>query len=130
MEGRHQPAHWSQRMKIGPLESKPALAPAADRKPAARSAGAGAEPSAHDARAIETEAGQLHRALAAAIDHFGRAARSGGVPAPLRQRLAVAGGQVAAQREALARATAALDRAIDVLLPERAGSGYAARGTT
>jgi hypothetical protein len=83
----------------------------------------------NDASAIETEAVQLHRALAAAIDHFGRAARAGGVPPPLRHRLAVVGGQVAAQREALARATAALDRAIDVLLPERAGSGYAAGGT-
>jgi multidrug resistance efflux pump len=67
--------------------------------------------------AIDAEAAALHRALAAAVHHFSRAARQGGVPAPLRQRLAVASGQVAAQREALARATAALDRAIDVLLP-------------
>ena len=80
--------------------------------------------------AIETEAGELHRALAAAIHHFGRAARNGGVPPPLRQRLALAGGQVAAQREALARATAALDRAIDVLLPAPAGAPiYSASGT-
>ena len=41
----------------------------------------------------------------------------------LRQRLALAGGQVAAQREALARATASLDRAIDVLIPNRAPAG-------
>jgi hypothetical protein len=68
-------------------------------------------------QAIDTEASALHRALAAAVHHFSRAARQGGVPAPLRQRLAVASGEVAAQREALARATAALDRAIDVLLP-------------
>jgi len=39
------------------------------------------------------------------------------VPPALRQRLALAGSQVAAQRESLARATAALDRAIDVLMP-------------
>ena len=32
----------------------------------------------------------------------------------------MAGGQVAAQREALARATASLDRAIDVLIPDLA----------
>jgi hypothetical protein len=70
-----------------------------------------------DAVAIDEAASRLHLALAAAVDHFGRAARTGGVPAPLRQRLANAGGQVAAQREALARATASLDRAIDVLLP-------------
>ncbi len=70
-----------------------------------------------DSAAVDLAAAQLHVALAAAVDRFGRAARSGGVPAPLRQRLAVAGGQVAAQREALARATASLDRAIDVLIP-------------
>jgi hypothetical protein len=80
--------------------------------------------------AIDAEAAALHRALAAAVHHFGRAARHGGVPAPLRQRLAVASGQVAAQREALARATAALDRAIDVLLPAQpAGLLYDASGS-
>lgn len=71
----------------------------------------------NDAVAIEAQAAELHRALARAVDHFTRAARQGGVPGALRQRLAVASGQVAAQREALARATASLDRAIDVLLP-------------
>ena len=93
-----------------------------------RLAALGAALSRHDAQAIDDEAVGLHRALAAAVDHFGRAARQGGVPAPLRQRLAVASGQVAAQREALARATAALDRAIDVLLPGHGGSVYAASG--
>jgi hypothetical protein len=82
----------------------------------------------NDASAIEAEATELHRALASAIAHFGRAARDGGVPPPLRQRLAVAGGQVAAQRQALARATAALDRAMDVLLPGMGSHGYAASG--
>ena len=72
-----------------------------------------------DARAVDEVAAQLHAALAAAIDHFARAARSGGVPPQLRQRLATASGQVAAQREALARATASLDRAMDVLMPVR-----------
>lgn len=70
-----------------------------------------------DAPAVERIAAELHTALAAAIDDFGRAARSSGVPPSMRRRLAMAGGQVAAQREALARATASLDRAIDVLLP-------------
>lgn len=73
---------------------------------------------ANDAQAIEARAADLHRALAQAVGHFARAAREGGVPGPLRQRLALASSQVAAQREALARATAALDRAIDVLLPD------------
>ena len=51
------------------------------------------------------------------------------MPRVLRQRLAVASGRVAAQREALARATAALDRAIDVLLPDHPMHGvYGAGG--
>ena len=83
-----------------------------------------------DIDAVDRAASELHAALAAAVEHFGRAARSGGVPPVLRQRLAVAGGQVAAQREALARATASLDRAIDVLLPRQLPSGlYSALGS-
>lgn len=78
-----------------------------------------------DAAAIETEASALHAALAMALQHFRHAALTGSVPAPLRQRLAQASGQMAAQREALARATAALDRAMDVLLPPP-GHGAAA----
>jgi len=46
----------------------------------------------------------------------------------LRRRLASASGQVAAQRESLARATAALDRAIDVLLPRDVPALYNAIG--
>jgi hypothetical protein len=71
-----------------------------------------------DIHAIEDQSQALQRALAGAVQSFSQAAREpGGVPAPLRQRLAMASGQVAAQRESLARATAALDRAIDVLMP-------------
>jgi len=76
---------------------------------------------ARDAAAIDLHAGDLHRALAHAVDAFSTAARSGRVPPALRTRLASASGQVAAQRESLARATAAIDRAIDVLLPRDAG---------
>ena len=86
-----------------------------------------------DAHAVDEVAAQLHAALAAAVDHFARAARSGGVPPRLRERLATAGGPVAAQREALARATASLDRAMDVLMPVRATPGaglYGALGNT
>lgn len=82
---------------------------------------------ASDPVALEEAAMQLHGALASAVDHFRLAARHGAVPAPLRQRLALAGAQVAAQRESLARATAALDRAIDVLIPGHA-PGYGAAG--
>ncbi len=86
-----------------------------------------------DANAVDEVAARLHAALAAAVDHFARAARSGGVPPRLRQRLATASGQVAAQREALARATASLDRAMDVLMPPRgapAAGLYGALGGT
>ena len=81
-----------------------------------------------DPLAIETEACELHKALAIAILEFNRAARSGGLPPELRHRLMNATGQVAAQREALARATAALDRAIDVLLPDSADGLYSLQG--
>lgn len=75
-----------------------------------------------DSTAIEGHASSLHRALATAVDRFTNAARAGQVSPAMRKRLAQASGQVAAQRESLARATAALDRAIDVLLPRDGGS--------
>lgn len=81
-----------------------------------------------DSAGIDAHASELHRALAQAVDHFSRAARSGTVPPALRMRLASASGQVAAQRESLARATAALDRAIDVLLPSDPHTVYASHG--
>lgn len=82
-----------------------------------------------DAEAIETHASELHRALVTALDGFAQAARQGPVPNPLRTRLAKAGGQVAIQRECLARATAALDRAIDAMMPRDTGGVYSASGT-
>ena len=83
-----------------------------------------------DVRAIEHHSGELHGALVAAVQRFGHAARTGGVPPRLRNRFAAAGGLVAAQRESLARATAALDRAIEVLLPDAAmeASVYSSSG--
>jgi hypothetical protein len=84
-----------------------------------------------DADTLDRVAAELQAALSAAVADFTLAARTGGVPPVLRQRLAVAGGQVAAQREALARATASLDRAIDVLIPRMASAGlYSAAGST
>ena len=79
---------------------------------------------------IDTQASELHRALARAVDHFSQAARHGALPPPLRQRLMRASSQVAAQRESFARATAALDRAIDVLLPREASGVYSALGAS
>ena len=82
-----------------------------------------------DSVAIELHAAELHKALASAIARFSDAAKSGSVPAVLRRRLVDAGGQVAAQRESLARATAALDRAMDVLMPRDLSTVYGAHGT-
>jgi hypothetical protein len=71
-----------------------------------------------DAAGVESHAADLHRALASAIHRFTHASRQGSdMPQALRHRLALAGGQVAAQRECLARFSAALDRAIEVLMP-------------
>jgi hypothetical protein len=84
----------------------------------------------HDSKGIEAHATELHRALAHAMEGFTQAARQGDVPRPLRHRLAQASGQVAAQRESLGRATAALDRAMDVLMPRQHGGAgvYSAHG--
>lgn len=82
-----------------------------------------------DTGAIESHAQALHRALERAVDGFTRAARAaGGVPPALRSRLVTASGQVAAQRESLARATVALDRAMDVLMPGGSPAVYGAMG--
>ncbi len=83
-----------------------------------------------DVQSVELQAHELHQALAKAVEHFMRTARHGGVPEPMRLRLARASGQLARQRDGLARATAALDRAIDVLMPGAAPAGkvYAANG--
>ena len=83
-----------------------------------------------DGAAVEQHAGRLQQVLQAAIASFGEAARSGGVPPQLRNRLVTAGGRVAAQRETLARATAALDRAMDVLMPAEPTGLYGASGKT
>ena len=85
---------------------------------------------ANDAAAIDIEAAELHRALARTVDHFAKAARHGAVPLSLRRRLVTASGRVAAERESLARATAALDRAIDVLMPRDMATLYSAQGST
>ena len=85
---------------------------------------------ARDPIAIDRDASGLQSALTRAVDHFATAARSGPIPPALRNRLASASGQVAAQRESLARATAALDRAIDVLIPVQTPSLYSAYGST
>ncbi len=83
---------------------------------------------ARDTAGIDLHASELHKALASAVDHFSDAARNGPVSPLLRDRLVQASGQVAAQRESLARATAALDRAMDVLLPREGAALYSIYG--
>ncbi len=83
-----------------------------------------------DLAGIDRHATDLHVALATAVDTFCVAVRSGPVSPVLRRRLVAASGQVAAQRESLARATSALDRAIDVLMPRENSSCYSANGDT
>jgi hypothetical protein len=83
----------------------------------------------HDANATEAASSALHRALTVAVDRSTRAARNGGMPPALRRRLAMAGGQVAALREAIARATVSLDKSLEILLPEAVpASVYGAQG--
>jgi hypothetical protein len=96
----------------------------------ARLAALGAALRDRDALAIEAEAQALQRAFSSAIHRFAAAARqTDGVPLPLRRRLAIARSQVSAQRETLARANAALDRAMNVLLPpDWPAPAYAADG--
>lgn len=80
-----------------------------------------------DAQALQAAADQLVAALEAA----GPVLRQPGALTPaLRRQLAYAVGRVAAHREALARATASVDRAIEVLLPAPASAPgvYSANG--
>lgn len=70
-----------------------------------------------DPAAVEKHAADLHLDLSSAVEACMLRARHGGVPESMRLRLASAGAQLARQREMLSRATAALDRAIEVLLP-------------
>lgn len=84
-----------------------------------------------DSTIIESHASELHGALVIAVQRFVHVAQHGGVPEPMRRRLARASAMVATQRESLARATAALDRAIDVLIPAAPSHGaalYASNG--
>ncbi len=83
-----------------------------------------------DAAAIEAGALELQRALTSAVQRFNHSAKSlVGMAPQLRHRLAAASAQVAAQRESLVRAHAALDRAVDVLMPSASPApAYAAQG--
>ncbi len=83
------------------------------------------------ADALQAEAAELQRVLAAALEPLRRSADAGLLAPPLRRRLAAAAGRLAAQRDALARAGSALDRGLNLLLPAAAASaGYSPDGLT
>lgn len=72
---------------------------------------------ARDNAALERASTALQQKLSAAVELYRQASASGRMPAELRHRLKRASGQVVRHREALTRATVALDRALDVLMP-------------
>lgn len=80
-----------------------------------------------DAQALQAAADQLVAALESAAPVL---REPGALTPALRRQLAYAVGRVAAHREALARATASVDRAIEVLLPAPlpAAGTYSAAG--
>ena len=81
-----------------------------------------------DAAALEAHAAALHEALAAALPRLA-ATPASAIPAPLRQRLASIGARVGAQREAVARDNAAIERALSVLMPTASPAAvYGTRG--
>jgi len=82
-----------------------------------------------DPAAVESAADELRVAMRAAMESFAQVSRRGVMPPAIRQRLAMASGQVAAQREALFRATTALDQAIEILIPRPDSGGvYSPQG--
>jgi len=80
-----------------------------------------------DSAAIAEGAARLQRSLQQAMTVLSSAAaQGGGLPHGLQPRLARLQGAVAAQRESLARASAAVQRAMNVLVPAAPALVYAA----
>jgi hypothetical protein len=84
---------------------------------------------ARDLPAIELHAGALHSTLSQVAVRLAHAARGGQASHSLQGRLGVASVRVAAQRDALARATAVLERAMHLLMPIADPALYSASGT-
>jgi hypothetical protein len=70
-----------------------------------------------DIGAIEAASSALHDAMRAAMNSFAQVARRGTMPVALRTRFAMANGQIAAQREALFRATSIVEQGLEILIP-------------
>jgi hypothetical protein len=85
-----------------------------------------------DIQAVEAASTALHEAMRAAMAQFAVVARRGTMPAALRTRFAVANGQIAAQREALIRATALVEQNLEILIPRPPAqtSVYSASGAS
>ncbi len=85
-----------------------------------------------DIAAIESAATALHDAMRAAMSQFAQVAKRGAMPTSLRTRFALANGQIAAQREALFRATSLVEQNLEILIPRPMAetSVYSASGAS
>jgi hypothetical protein len=85
-----------------------------------------------DIAAIESAATALHDAMRAAMSQFAQVAKRGAMPTSLRARFALANGQIAAQREALFRATSLVEQNLEILIPRPMAetSVYSASGAS
>jgi len=85
-----------------------------------------------DIAAIEAASTALHEAMRKAMGQFAQVARRGRMPLALRARFAIANGQIAAQREALFRATSRVEQNLEILLPRPMAqtSVYSASGAS
>ena len=70
-----------------------------------------------DIVALEAASTALHDAMRAAMTQFAQVARAGRMPAALRTRFALANARIAAQREALFRATSLVEQNLEILIP-------------
>jgi hypothetical protein len=86
----------------------------------------------HDIAAVEAASTALHDAMRAAMNQFAQVARGGRMPAELRNRFALANAQIGAQREALIRASAAVEQNLEILIPRAVAetSVYSASGSS
>lgn len=85
-----------------------------------------------DIAAIEAASSVLHDSMRAAMNSFAQVARRGSMPVALRTRFAMANGQIAAQREALFRATSIVEQGLEILIPRPLAetSVYSATGAS
>ena len=88
--------------------------------------------SQRDIAAVEAASTSLHDAMRAAMTQFAQVARGGRMPVAMRTRFALANAQIGAQREALMRATAAVQQNLEILIPRRMAetSVYSASGAS